>query len=314
MKLNKLAYVLCMALAVSAASCSNDKEWEEDANTSANTQVQFDVTSVSVKENRGIVQIPIVCSGDQNGRISLVIKVEAADLVEDSEQAVEDTHFFMTSKNINVGSETQQTFLEFSTIDDDEINFPRMFKVTIVEAKGASIGANKSCVVTLKDNDALFYDKLQGDFVLNYVSPFTGEEESFDVKIVGFDEEDPNYEKVLYVIGFWGYSFLEAQLDYHFDPVTKEGYVELPFNSVCGVGAGGDDGAGGTWDLVWAGFNGGSPVTTGGLRGEWSSDLNTITFETNKLCLAWWYSANLKWDGLFNGMVNPVAVRKKAAN
>lgn len=311
MKLNKLTYVLSLALAVGAASCSNDNEWDEVANSSAVTQVGFDVASVSVKENRGVVQIPIVCTGEQNGRVSIEVKVEAADLVEDSEAAVEGTHFIVTSKSINIGSETQQSFVEIKTIDNEEINFPRMFNLTITEAKGAAINASKTCVVTLKDNDALFYDKLQGDFVWKHENPFTGKSEQFDVKIVGFDETDKEYEKVLYVMGFWGYSFVEAQLNYYFDPVTKDGYLELPFGSVACTEAGSDD-AGNVFDLVWAGYSGGNPVIKGGLKATWSDDLNTITFETNKYCMAWWYNSTIGYDGMFNGFYNAVAERKKS--
>lgn len=311
MKLNKLTYVLSLILAVGATSCSNDNEWDEVANSSAATQVGFDVASVSVKENRGVVQIPIVCTGEQNGRVSVEVKVEAANLVEETEAAVEGTHFIVTTKSINIGSETQQSFVEIKTIDNEDINFPRMFNLTITEAKGATINSSKTCVVTLKDNDALFYDKLQGDFVWKHMNPFSGKSESFEVKIVGFDETDENYEKVLYVMGFWGYSFVEAPLNYTFDAVTKEGYLELPFGSVACEEAGSDD-AGNVFDLVWAGYSNDNPVTKGGLKATWSDDLNTITFETNKFCMAWWYNSTIKFDGMFNGFYNAEAVRKKS--
>lgn len=276
MKLNKLTYVLSLALAVGAASCSNDNEWDEVANSSAATQVGFDVASVSVKENKGVVQIPIVCTGEQNGRVSIEVKVEAADLVEDSEAAVEGTHFIVTSKSINIGSETQQSFVEIKTIDNNEINLPRMFNLTITEAKGAAI-ATKTCVVTLKDNDALFYDKLQGEWKMTVYDYYDEEDVEWNVNIVGYDEGEEGYEKVLYIIGINGVNYAEAQLNYYYDMTTKTGYVEIPFGSFCAENLN-FGGTYGVCSIYIYGVSGGYIVQDGGLVGNWSDDFNAITF------------------------------------
>jgi hypothetical protein len=276
MKLNKLAYMLCFGLTLGAASCSTDKAWEEEANSAAGTIVEFESAELSVKENKGIVHIPVVCSDDINGRVNVTVTVESI-AQGDAEKAVEEKHFIVTSKSVNIGSTDKAAFVEFSTVDDGEINNARMFKVTIATANGAKIGAKSSCVVTIKDNDSAFYEKLQGKWKMKYFDIYDGVNGSWDVNIVGYEEGEAGYDQVLYIIGVNGVNYAQAQLNYHFDKTTKKGYVEIPFGSFCAEGL--NFGAIGVCDIYLGTVDGNYIVMDGALKGEWSEDFKTITFE-----------------------------------
>ena len=277
MKINKLAYVLCATLAFGFASCSNEKEWEEDANTSSATTVEFADAQLSIKENKGIAKIPVVCTGEQNGRVSITVKCEPVAASADNESAIEDTHYIVTSKTINIGSESQEAFVEINTVDDTEINVNRVFKITITEVNGAKIGTNASCVVTLKDNDSAFYEKLQGKWTMTVYDYYDKVDVNWDVNIVGYDEGEPGYNEVLYIIGINGVSYGEAELDYHYDLDTKTGYVEIPFGSFCAENLN-FGGAYGICSIYIYGVSGGYIVDEGGLQGTWSDDFNSIIF------------------------------------
>jgi len=296
MKLNKLAYMLCLAMAIGSASCSTDKAWEQDTNSAAGTKVEFSAAEFSVKENKGIVQIPVVCSGDQNGRVSITVAVEPVTET-GAEAAEENVNYVMTSKTINIDAEEQASWVEISTVDDDEINEPRKFKITITGAKGATIGDNSTCVVTLKDNDAEFYEKLQGKWTMTSTSA-AGAEQKWNVTIEGYDEGEEGYNETLYVVGLMGYNWVVMEMEYHFDAVTKTGYLTIPFGteSASGVTFTGL----GECDVMLVGAgDGGYYYPSGSTTANWSEDFNTITFDSqygigglvvqNSEAMGWWY-------------------------
>lgn len=277
MKINKLAYALCAVLTLGLASCSNENEWDEDANTSSATTVEFADAQLTIKENKGIAKIPVVCTGEQNGRVSITVKCEPIAASADNESAIEDTHYIVTSKTINIGSETQEAFVEINTVDDADINTNRMFKITITEVNGAKLGTNASCVVTLKDNDSAFYEKLQGKWKMTVYDYFDEVDVEWDVNIVGYDEGEEGYNKVLYIIGINGVNYAEAQLNYYYDMTTKTGYVEIPFGSFCAENLN-FGGTYGVCSIYIYGVNGNQIVQSGGLKGNWNSEFNKITF------------------------------------
>ena len=277
MKMNKLAYMLCLALAVGSASCSTDKEWERDMNSAAGTTVEFSAAEFSVKENKGVVQLPIVCSDDQNGRVTVTLSVEPV-TADEAMAAEEGVNYIVTSKSVNIDADDKEAYFEFKTVDDSEINNPRMFKVTITSAKGATVGAQNSCIVTLRDNDAAFYEKLMGNWSMKSLNS-SGAEQSWDVQITGFDEGEDGYEQTLYINGVNGRASAQAELEYHFDMVTKTGYLTLPYGSFC---CGNLNFTGfGVCDIYLGGVNGGYIDFDGNTTANWSDDFNTITFEKN---------------------------------
>lgn len=276
MKINKLAYMLCLALAVGSASCSTDKEWEKDMNSAASTKVEFSAAEFSVKENKGVVQLPIVCSDDQNGRVTVTLSVEPVSAT-GAVAAEEGVNYIVTSKKVNIDAEDKEAYFEFKTVDDTEINDPRMFKVTITSAKGATVGEKSSCIVTIKDNDAAFYEKLMGNWTMASLDS-DGEAQSWDVQITGADEGEEGYDETLYIMGINGRSSAQAELEYNFDKVTKTGFLKLNYGTFCAASLNFGSSIG-VCDIYIGGVNGRYIDLNGSTTATWSDDFNTITFE-----------------------------------
>ena len=225
---------------------------------------------MTVSEGKGIFNVPVVVNGETNGNVFVTVEVEEVG----TNPAKEDVNYYVTDKTINITDGTGN--VEIETVDNDDINDPRTFKVTIVDAKGAEIAENAaSTTITLKDNDAEFYSKLQGKWKMTGVDR-DGEAVSWDVTIKGAaDETEADFNKVLYITGINGEPTCEAPLTYSYDKTTKTGSVAfrmgedvmaafnfsgigphyiVPFNK--------KDGA---WSI--------DPIT-----GTWSDDMKTMTF------------------------------------
>ncbi len=310
MKLNKLAYMLCLALAVGSASCNNSEdEWKQDANTSANTVVEFSAAEVSVKENRGAFKVPVVCTGEQNGRVTITVAVEPVSGVEKTEEAKEGVNYHVTSFNVNIDKEDQSAWVDFATIDDDVINDPRLFKVTITEAKGATIGEKSSCIVRLKDNDADVYDKLTGAWEMTVYQRLFGRNNpiTWKVTIVTPEEDDASYGKELYITGLNGQSIAQCTLNYYFDEVTKVGHVAIPAG--CLVAEGVNFTGLGVADVYLDYYDGGFVPNGVEVNGTWSQDLKKITFDSGKFVAGIYSSAGARLGNWF-GMEDIVLTRK----
>ena len=189
---------LFMLLAVVSlfAACSSD----DDYNTNETT-VSFANNAITTKESAGIVNIPINVTGLRNGDISLRIVTEEVG----ANPAKEDVNYMITDKTLTLKADTLQSGVinvEVKMVDDDEINENRTFKLTIASVNGATVGTNASTTITIRDNDAAFYEKFFGKWTLSGniegstgVSPF-----SKDVTISGVtDEESADYNNILTV-------------------------------------------------------------------------------------------------------------------
>ena len=169
--------------------CSED----EVVMNSSDAKVGFASSEITIKESTGLAQIPINVTGEQNGAVDVEIVVEEYG----NNPAKEDTHFYITDKTLRISAEDKTVGLELVTVDDEEINENRTFIVKIASAKGANIDeATKACIVTLKDNDANFYEKLAGSWKLT-----SSDGQTYDAKITIYDENNPKYEKEM-ILGF----------------------------------------------------------------------------------------------------------------
>lgn len=184
-------------------SCSDNGD---DINTGQCT-VGFASEEVEINEaTSGYTNIPINVSGLRNGAVK--IKIEAAPVGENG--AVEGKHYFITDKTLNINADTLSTGtlnVEVKTLDDNVINNPRQFTLTIVSAKGAEIKTQKT-TVTIKDNDGDTYLAFFGTWTLNAKKPVfdadgkqvpgQSQDVSFDVKISGTaNENSADYESIL---------------------------------------------------------------------------------------------------------------------
>lgn len=228
MKYIKLLSLLVAVLFLGA--CSDD---DVKKNSAADVTVSMGTATISPRESAGIVSLPIKVEGPTNGMVTLTVETREVG----SNPAVENTHYYVTTKKINItGSEG---YVELEMVDDDEINDPRSFEVTIVKVEHAKLNeAAKTTTVEIRDNDHEPYDRLQGTWTLTYKN-YDGAVQRQKVTITGAD--DPSeyiYNKLLYVEGM----LLEkskAQLSFNFDSANNTCYVSftnfMKYNWITGL-------------------------------------------------------------------------------
>ena len=165
--------------------------------------------------------------------------------------------------------------------------------MTIVDAKGATISStNASTLITLKDNDSEFYEKLMGKWTLTGVN-WTGQTAySWNVTIEGYEEGEEGYNKDLWISGMMGYDWAYADLEYHFDTTTKQGHVDFVFPSLCAEEV--DFGLGGYNDVMLYRRNGNS-LDTEPIVGHWNDDFTEVTFESDPAVYAQIEGTNYLW-------------------
>lgn len=265
----KYIKLLTIALATtSMVACSDD---DANWNSASDVTVSMAQTEISVKENKGIFNVPVSVEGEANGPIQ--VTVEVAEVGENP--AMDDVHYLVTSKTIVIPADATTGNIEISTVDNGEINEARQFDITIVSVEGAQVGANITTTVNLKDNDAAFYEKLQGAWKMNFTSRYDGEA-SWSVNVVGYDEGEEGYDKTLFINGVLGYSFCALEMSYFFDTASKSGYVEIPL----GTYVADYDDANGIYACTVT--DDGYLALEGSIKGQWNEDFTEITFEEDK--------------------------------
>lgn len=268
MKYIKL-FMLMAAVTLLGACSSDDDSWNSAADVTVGMQSQ----TMTVSEGKGIFNVPVVVNGETNGNVFVTVEVEEVG----TNPAKEDVNYYVTDKTINITDGTGK--VEIETVDDDDINDPRTFKVTIVDAKGAEIAENAaSTTITLKDNDAEFYSKLQGKWKMTCTNARSGAEINWDVKITGAsDETEADYNKTLYITGMGGQPESQVILSFNYDKQTRQGTVafdELGTYMMFAANYGGELGICGV--VPFNKLDG--QLTETPIKGTWSDDLKTVTF------------------------------------
>lgn len=272
MKFKKI-YALLLATALFAGCTPEDEiSWN-----SSEATVSMGQAELVVKENKGMVNVPVVVEGTLNG--SVEVTVEVAEVGENP--AMEDVHYIVTSKTVIIPADATEGKIELKTVDDADINEARTFEITIKSVNGATASETaKTTTVTLKDNDSEFYEKLQGRWKWSSVNA-SGAAQAWNVNIIGVDEDKEGYNEVLQVTGIMGYSWTSMTMFYHFDKTTKTGYLEIPFGYIFAEDV--DFGLGGTQDVATGTVADGYISFDGSLIGTWNDDFTEITFEENKI-------------------------------
>ena len=265
MKLYKLsAFVLATAI---FASCSEEElSWNSSAAT-----VSMEQAELVYKENKGMVNVPIVVDGELNGPVE--VTVEVAEVGENP--AMEDVHYIVTSKTVLIPADATSGKIEFKTVDDADINEARTFVINIKSVNGATVGETASTTVTLKDNDSQFYEKLQGR------GKMTSSAGTWNINIIGAEEGEEGYNEVFQVTGIMGYDWTSMTMFYSYDVATKTGYVYIPFGYIFAEGV--NFGLGGTQDVATGTVVDGYINFDGGILGTWNEDFTEITFEDKLL-------------------------------
>ena len=263
-----------MLLAVVAfmGSCSDD---DESWNSKSGVTVSMENESMRFKESVGIVKVPIKVEGEANGPVSVTVEVKETG----SNPAKENVHYYITTKTIKISDNTGNVELE--CVDDDKINDERTFEISIVSAKGATVGSNTTTAVTLRDNDSEFYEKLQGSWVMNCT--YNKAPTKWDVKIVGAtDENDKDYNKVLYITGMIGYQWTTAKLSYDYNKATGKGSVAFDYLGQYNFAEGVNFNGLGVCNVRLFSVAG-NQLSEDPIYGTWSDDFKNITFDEGTL-------------------------------
>lgn len=242
--------------------CSDD----DVAMNSTSATVGFESSEMTVKESADLFSIPVVVDGEQNGAVKVTLSVEGYG----SNPAKENVNYFVTDKTLTISHEDKQIGFELRALDDEEINETRKFIVKIVSADGAKLDESRSAViVSLKDNDANFYEKLAGKWA------FTAGDTKADAKFVIYGEDDPKYEKeMVLVIENQGVP-MQFTVKYSFDMATKKVGLTMPLGEMIASGLNFGDPIG-VCD-VFSGLVAGGKISLDG-NVEWilSDDMKTI--------------------------------------
>ena len=268
MKYIKLLSLLVAVLFLGA--CSDD---DVKKNSAADVTVSMGTATISPRESAGIVSLPIKVEGPTNGMVSVTVETREVG----SNPAVENTHYYVTTKKINItGSEG---YVELEMVDNEEINDPRTFEVTIVKVEHAKLNeAAKTTTVEIRDNDHEPYDRLQGTWTMTY-KDYNGAVQTQKVTITGAD--DPSeyiYNKLLYVEDI----LLEkskAQLSFNYDSANNTCYVSftnfMKYNWYTGLEL---QGISKPVDILLGRLEGNN-ISQSPVEGEVQDDFKTIKFE-----------------------------------
>lgn len=278
MKLKNIFISLLAATALVA--CSDDEQsWNN-----GNATVEMGQSEISVRENAGIFNVPIVVTGEQNDYIRVTVEVAETGTT----PAMEDVHYYITSKSIVIPADATSGNIEISAVNDNDINENRTFTITIVDAEGAQIGSQATANVELRDEDSDFYEKLKGSWVITGINANDGTSPiSWQGTITGVNEGEDGYGEVLYLSGFGGYDFISATLLYHYDVATQSGSVELLYGTIMAsqVNAGLPtlvDMYGGYLDA-----DNNIVVDNSSFSGTWNDEFTAITFEPEAELWGW---------------------------
>ena len=282
-------------------ACSDD---DVKKNSAADVTVSLGEATISPRESAGIVSLPIKVEGPTNGMVSVTVETREVG----SNPAKENTHYYVTTKNINItGSEG---YVELEMVDDEEINDPRTFEVTIVKVEHAKLNEGaKTTTVTIRDNDSEPYDRIQGTWKLTY-KDYDGNEQSQKVTITGAD--DPSeyiYNKLIYLEG-WLLDNSKAQLSFNFDSANNTCYVSftnlMKYNWASGVEL---NGLSKPVDLQLGRLDGNS-ISQSPIEGEVLDDFKTIKFEAGATLAALFTNPDSGQLGLIQAMSDIVLTKE----
>ena len=226
MKLTK--YILFACTALFMVSCGDSDEW----NTDSNVTVQMAQAKINTRENKKYFNVPLEVLGQTNGPIRVTV-----DVTEISDNpAVENVNYIITSNTVVIPNNDSEVSIEITPVNDRVINEDRVFIVSIVNAEGAKIGEQNSTEITLRDDDSIPYEAIQGTWTFKYTSGFQGGGTgSFEATIYGIeDDNDPLYNHVLYMSGWDGSEDLVSEVAFSVVKETNEVALRFDFGQKLG--------------------------------------------------------------------------------
>lgn len=165
---------MLMVAAILFTACSD----EETYNTDATTAVEFEKTTMTVKENEGLIKLPVKITGKRNGMIRLTIKAEGVDGSSEAPSYVaakesangSEGDYSITTKTLVVKTDTitsEVMNFEMKVLDDKIMNSDRKVRFTL-SVEGAKLGAKKTLDVKIENDERTIYDLIAGDWLMYY--------------------------------------------------------------------------------------------------------------------------------------------------
>lgn len=165
---------MLMVAAILFTACSD----EETYNTDATTAVEFEKTTMTVKESDGLIKLPVKITGKRNGMIRLTIKAEGVDGSSEAPSYVaakesangSEGDYSITTKTLVVKTDTitsEVMNFEMKVLDDKIMNSDRKVRFTL-SVEGAKLGAKNTLDVKIENDERTVYDLLAGDWVMSY--------------------------------------------------------------------------------------------------------------------------------------------------
>ncbi|MBD5297089.1 MAG: hypothetical protein HDS21_03310 [Bacteroides sp.] len=293
MKLNKIYAIALAALSLTACSDSDD---DNGLNSTPGVTVQMQEQTLSFGEDmqQGVYyKIPVIVTGNASGLVQVNVEITGTGTT----PATEGEDFVVTSKTINIAPDTKIGYVEFYPVGDDVINENRQFIATITSAKGASVGTESTCIVTLVDNESLLpkaYQSILGSYTVTAndqgaaVDPFT-------INVTGVSEGEEGYLTTVTISNFYDPDFEPITCSFAFDAVSGTGSIGIPLGVI--VGGPWNFGAPvGTCMVGLGSVSGSTLVNSGYLYGKTDVDFKTVTFDGTILGALWSYPS-----GTFTG-------------
>lgn len=250
---------MLMVAAILFTACSD----EETYNTDATTAVEFEKTTMTVKENEGMIKLPVKITGKRNGMIRLTIKAEGVDGGSEAPSYVaakesangSEGDYSITTKTLVVKTDTitsEVMNFEMKVLDDKIINSDRKVRFTL-SVEGAKLGAKNTLDVKIENDERTVYDLLAGDWVMSYSemqfdkegNPLMNEDGTPVVKdytadvtlsVIADDDSPLRGKQVLAYTSKFYFSLAESEVplswsfNYSYDEATKNG--QLNFNCI----------------------------------------------------------------------------------
>ena len=287
--------------------------------------IGFASDTYTFKESAGIVKIPVEIKGSPKD-YPLTFDVKCEKVTSDKEVSEIMVFTQMTGFKDNGAVLADSTKvpinIEFKIIDDKDINEDRTYKLSIENVKGATLSETAVANVVIRDNDNNPYEKLWGDWTCTCTNISSSSSASWPVNISGgftSEEEEANADKMLVAWGFGGQK--EDVSSYKgYDPLKQPAwYISIDIDA-------------GTLFIqtntrmadIWS-FNGidedcivkvataapgeTSPGTTYQVKGTFSKDFNTITFEKGASVFAMVYGVSGTLYGRWMGFSDLVLTR-----
>ncbi|MCH5245036.1 MAG: hypothetical protein J1E84_01130 [Muribaculaceae bacterium] len=293
MKLNKIFAIGLAALTLTA--CSDDKDHE--INTASGVTVHMEETTVSVMENIGLFNIPVVIEGEANGYVEVNVKINDGTVYNDEEEpAIANAHFFVTSDHIYINPETKVANIEVRTVDFRLPQKTRSFTVQIDQVNGATVSGNSVTTVYILDKGSSpeFAELLTGQWLISCESaidetPYSGrgtatvdQKGGMNFNINGFEWE--GISGVIPLTYIW-----DDEIGYGDVAVRLGGTVFGPVNA-------------GT--MVNVKFTNASGAQTGTVPGVWNNTYSSVSFGDAEFYMGGFSVDNESYIGYFDVLTN----------